>query len=476
MPHRHSSSGLFANPVLSGAIAVLITVLAVYLSYGAGRGLPFVPTYQISANYPDAAKLRPGDEVRIGGARVGIVKGVDAEPGQGLAPPFARISMALTKRQHLPIDTTISIRPRSILGAKYVALTPGISKTLVPQGGLLPLSQARPVVEIDDTFKAFDPQTRRGLRGLTAGFGDALAGRGAGLNATIGTAAHLFAPLERVARNLVSRQTNLSGFISGAAAFTGALAPAAGGLGPLLEASSITFAALTTSNPQLGQTLDKLPGTESAATVAFARALPTLDDAAAIASGLRDATPLLAQADNGLANVLEAAVPPLSRTKLVTDQIPGLVGVLNSLDYPGAPFLDSVRLLNLTIDSVLPALRLIAPAQTACNIFGSFARNYASAFSQGDAVGALTVATLLQGSPQNYQHAQRDANLHTNFFPLETASRCESGNESYAAGQALGSPASLVSNGVDATAPPAGATALARGAGLLAHTPGANAP
>ena len=69
---RRSGSALSASPVLVGAVTVLVTIVAVFLSYNANSGLPFVPTYDLKANLPNAAQLVEGFEVRIGGARVGV--------------------------------------------------------------------------------------------------------------------------------------------------------------------------------------------------------------------------------------------------------------------------------------------------------------------------------------------------------------------------------------------------------------------
>ena len=72
MRGRGGGSSLAASPVLVGAVTVLVTIVAVFLSYNANSGLPFVPTYDLKANLPNAAQLVKGFEVRIGGARVGV--------------------------------------------------------------------------------------------------------------------------------------------------------------------------------------------------------------------------------------------------------------------------------------------------------------------------------------------------------------------------------------------------------------------
>ena len=58
---------------------MLVTIVAVFLSYNANHGLPFVPTYKLDAELPDAPGLIAGNEVRMGGARVGVVSDIDAE-------------------------------------------------------------------------------------------------------------------------------------------------------------------------------------------------------------------------------------------------------------------------------------------------------------------------------------------------------------------------------------------------------------
>ena len=94
---QHSLAG---SPVLVGAATVLCAVVAVFLSYNANNGLPFVPTYDVTVQVHDAAGLVRGNEVRIGGKRVGVIeeiRAVEAKPGhdphfgaRGRADPDAR--------------------------------------------------------------------------------------------------------------------------------------------------------------------------------------------------------------------------------------------------------------------------------------------------------------------------------------------------------------------------------------------------
>ena len=74
MTRRRGSAALVASPVLVGAVTVLIAAIAVFISYNANKGLPFVPTYDLKAQLPSGAKLVKGNEVRVGGFRVGVVE------------------------------------------------------------------------------------------------------------------------------------------------------------------------------------------------------------------------------------------------------------------------------------------------------------------------------------------------------------------------------------------------------------------
>ena len=66
--------------MLVGALTTLVVIVAVFLSYNANSGLPFVPTYDLEAELPNAANLVVGNEVRIGGFRVGVIDEIDAGP------------------------------------------------------------------------------------------------------------------------------------------------------------------------------------------------------------------------------------------------------------------------------------------------------------------------------------------------------------------------------------------------------------
>ena len=211
MRNRSGLQGVASSPVLVGAVTVLVVIVAVFLAYNANNGLPFVSTYNLKARVPNADALVKGNEVRIGGVRVGIVKSVvPIQVGNGRVA--AELDLSLDKSvEPLPVDSTMMIRPKSALGLKYLQITPGNSSKGFAAGETIPASSAHPEpVDIDQFFDMFDEKTRvtRSASNL-AGFGNALAGRGPQLNEAIGALRRLVRTASRCcARSLRQAPTS----------------------------------------------------------------------------------------------------------------------------------------------------------------------------------------------------------------------------------------------------------------------------
>ena len=144
------------NPIVTGAATVLVVILAVFLAYNANSGLPGVPSYQIVVEVPDAGRLTAGNEVRIRGRRAGMVTGIHPSVSRD-GTPYARLELRLEQSvDPLPVDSVVRVRPRSMLGLKYVEITPGHARRTLPDAATLPLAQAREGVELDHALQAFD--------------------------------------------------------------------------------------------------------------------------------------------------------------------------------------------------------------------------------------------------------------------------------------------------------------------------------
>ncbi len=363
---RRQQQPAFANPVLIGAVTVLALLLAVFLAYNANQGLPFVPTQTLHVDIANASSIVVGNDVREGGFRVGLVSGmrpVELPGGQ----VGAELTLQLNQSNgQVPTDSTVSIRPLSVLGLKYVDLHRGISRHDFGDGGTVPFGQTTVPVQLDDIFSTFNPPTRRAIQNSLVGIGDTLAGRGSDLNDTIATLPRLFGHLTPVAHDLSASSTGLSRFFTSLNSFMGAIAPVAETNVRLFGEAATTFAALTREPGALESTIAESPSTLSVSTRSLAIQQPLLADLATLGQALNPATASLRAALPVLNPALEAGTRTLVRTPALNAKLQEVMTALQQLALaPGTNV--AVNALTATADTLNPMVRYLGPFQTVCN-------------------------------------------------------------------------------------------------------------
>ncbi len=446
------SGAIAGNPVLIGAATVLVVIVAVFLSYNANQGLPFVPSYTVKALVPDAANLVVGNEVRIGGARVGAVSAIEARP-QRDGTSIAEVDLKLERSvAPLPVDSSVIIRPRSALGLKYVELTRGRSRRGFDDGATMPLAAARPEpVELDEVTNMFDADTRAAAQRDLLGLGDAFAGRGASLNQAIGALRPLLRDIVPVARNLSSPGTRLGRFVSTVSDTARIVAPAAAAQADLFVNLDTTFSALRrVARPFIQESISAGPQTLDTAIRELPRQRPFLANAQGLFHELRPGVDALAKAAPDLAGALVAGRRTLPETPPFNRRLASLLQTLR--DFSEDPLVPrGLRALTDLATSLDPTLRYLAPAQIQCNYMTLWFRNVSSLLSDGDRNGTwqrfIIIATP-QGPNNEGTPSSAPANgptvenhLHSNPYP-NTASpgqpkECEAGNEPYAPGKTV---------------------------------------
>jgi virulence factor Mce-like protein len=367
---RNARRQLAASPVLIGAVTVLVAIVAVYLSYSANQGLPFVPTYKLNAEILNAAKLVPGNEVRAGGFRVGVVDNITAvrRTVKGRERVVARLELKLDKKiEPLSVDTRVGVRPRSALGLKYVELVPGHAKRTFATGDTVPLRNAAPTApELEDVLSTFAPRTRSDAQKSLVGFGDAFAGRGEQINTTIRELKPFLDRLEPVMRNLSDPKSELRNLVPALAAAAAQAAPVAEVQARLFGDLADTFAALNRDPAALQSTLDESPRTLAAATASFRVQTPFLADFADVSRRLQPGAAELRRALPLLNGALRAGVPAFRRTPELGQRVDQLLQALADLSENPNTLL-SLRDLRRALQVTRPAIEQIAPYQTVCN-------------------------------------------------------------------------------------------------------------
>ncbi len=453
MRNRSGIQGVASSPVIVGAVTVLVVMVAVFLAYNANNGLPFVSTYNLTAQVPNGDALVKGNEVRIGGARVGVVKSVvPVQLGNGRVA--AELSLSLEKNvEPLPVDSTLMIRPKSPLGLKYVQLSPGDSSEGFEAGDTIPLAAARPEpVDIDEFFSMFDEKTRNAIRRSQAGFGNAFAGRGPQINNAFAALRRVVEKAQPALRTIVAPETNFGGFWRALEDLSATVAPVAETQASMFVALDRTFAAFArVSRPYIQETISKSPPFLESATADLPAVRPFLDDSARFFTALAPGAQALAETSPTIASALRTGIPVLNASPTFNAQLEPTADALLAFQSAPGVFngLDLLIDLNNTLD---PAISFIEPAQTTCNYLSLAFRNLADAFSEsngnGNWIGAISFEAP-QGPNSEGMPASAPANggsdiknhLHYNPYP-NTASpgqtkECEAGNERYRPGQTV---------------------------------------
>jgi ABC-type transporter Mla subunit MlaD len=450
---RGRGSTLASNPVMVGAITVLIVILAVFLAYNANQGLPFVPTYRVTAQVPNADELVPGNEVRIGGVRVGVIdeiEPVEQEDGS----TTARLSLKLdADAEPIPTDSTITVRAQSSLGLKYLEIKKGTSQEGFAEGSEIGIDNFEPEpVDFDEVLNTFDEPTQLAIQRNLVEFGNAVTARGPAINAAIGELAPLVQRLQPVGRILSAPSTRLGRLIQ-------ALRNAAGEAAPVAEIQAQAFVALDTTfgafanvaRPFIQETISKSPPTEDTAIETLPTIRPFLAHNAALFAELRPGIRALRVNAPTIADATVAGIPALrAAPKLNAELNPTADALLDLANNAGArEGLDDLTDFNQIL---APTLQFITPAQSVCNYATLLARNAASLLRLGDGIGTwqrFIAFDLPKGPNSELGPSSGPASgggdgknfLHVNPYP-NTASpgqefECEAGNEPFLGGQAV---------------------------------------
>jgi virulence factor Mce-like protein len=461
--NRRRSTSLAGSPLLIGAVTTLIVVVAVFLSYNANNGLPFVPTYNIKVVLPEGSGLQPSNQVRIAGARVGIVGSLTPhqDPSTGRVTAIANLHLE-KKVEPLPKDTKAEVLSVSAIGLKYLELEKGKSSETIKAGHAIPVSQTTEPVDIDELFNMFDEKTRTAIQQNTNNFGDGLAGRGLEINDAIATLKPLVTKAIPVLHNLASPQTDLRGLFKGLDRPAEQTAPVAAQNAALFSEQDTFFKAFAGVAKSLEEATEGGPASLEQAIFSLPFEAPFTEKSTEFMRLLRPSAKDLTTVAQPLGDAFATGAVNLRRATALNTRLAESSQALQK--FAQNPVVTAgLEDFTQTLQFGNPVLAGLAPAQAFCNYLTLTFRNVASLQSEDIGVGSLARASIVlaplgpnnEGFPSSApangpsterlstaSSAIRDSNhVHANPYPNVGGpgqpKLCEAANEIFEPGKAV---------------------------------------
>ncbi|NUK03523.1 MCE family protein [Streptomyces lunaelactis] len=213
------------NPAVIGAVGIATLALLAAAAFNADS-LPVIgsgDTY--SAAFSEAGGLKPGDEVRIAGVKVGKVDEVD------LDGDHVKVTFRVKGDPEFGTRTGAAIRIKTILGAKYLALQPKGRGRLRP-GSEIPLNRT---VAAYDVVAAFSDLTTTTEKVDTARLATALDTISTTFEDSPSEVRASIKGLSKISRTVASRDQALRELLDHANGVTGVLSERSADFGVLVK-------------------------------------------------------------------------------------------------------------------------------------------------------------------------------------------------------------------------------------------------
>jgi phospholipid/cholesterol/gamma-HCH transport system substrate-binding protein len=307
-----SSSPARARPLAAGALALVILVIA-YLVFSSGGGA----NYQLLFN--EANQLVKGDQVQVGGVPVGSIKNIVLTHDYK-ALITIHVDSSLTP---LHEGTTAQVRVPSLTSVanRYIALSPGPNnRPALAAGATLPTVATHGVVDLDQLFNVFNPQTRKALQEVLQGSAEQYAGAGRDFNVSTKYFSPSLAASDHIFSELVKDQSTFTSFLVESAKAVTTIGARSVQLTDLIENANTTFRAVGSQQANLAAGLRELPVTLRQANRTFAALPSTFDALTQLVEVSKPDTKNLALFFSRLHPLLSTATPVVSNLSLAIDR------------------------------------------------------------------------------------------------------------------------------------------------------------
>ncbi len=301
-----------ARGAVLGALLAVVAVLAIILLSSSGGE-------QYHLIFQNAGQLVKGDDVQIGGRRVGGVSDImltndnQAEVVVNVDKPYAPLHEG----------TTATIRLTSLSGVanRYIALSPGPNNApKIPGGGQLGVEQTTSVVDLDQIFNTLDPATRKGLQQYIQGSATQYEGQGPNVNQSAKYFNPFLSTTDQLVKEVARDQGTLTRAIVAGASVTGALGQRAPQLTSLVTNLNTMMGSIASQNASLSQALGVLPDTLREGNSTFVDLRATLDDLDPLLQASKPAAAVLPRFFSQLRPLLNESTPTFQNLSAIVHQ------------------------------------------------------------------------------------------------------------------------------------------------------------
>jgi virulence factor Mce-like protein len=244
------------------AFSLSCVAILLYLWLTFGGSVPLHPKgYRVTVKFPEAVTLADQADVRISGVNVGKVVGKKVVVQNGQVQPLTAVTIELNhKYAPIPVNTRAILRQKTLLGETYVELTPGNRQGhMVADNGTLPPGNVAQTVQLDEIFRAFDPQTRRAFQTWMEQQGTAFDGRGQDLNDALGNLTPFAQDLDKLLAILRSQKQATTRLVRNTGVVFNALSERDGQLTDLISNSNRVFQTTAQRDNELRQAFIAFP-------------------------------------------------------------------------------------------------------------------------------------------------------------------------------------------------------------------------
>jgi phospholipid/cholesterol/gamma-HCH transport system substrate-binding protein len=297
------------------AVALLLVVLAAaaaaILMFAGDGG------YRVTAEFLDGGQLVEGNPVKVGGAPVGSVEGIEVtQDGR------AEVTFTIDDEDYAPLrqgtEAVVTQTSLSGIANRFIDLHLGPhGAEEIEDGGRIDADDTRAAVELDQVFDIFDESTRKAVGDFVEGSAKSVEGRGKGLRRGVHYLDPALSTGSRLFQELSRDDALLERFLIDSSELVTALAQRRDDLRGVVSNLGKTFRALGSQQDALAESIALLPPFARRANTTLVNLRDALDDVDPLVNAAKPAVrrlgPFLGQA-RLFARDGEPTIADLSRT------------------------------------------------------------------------------------------------------------------------------------------------------------------